>query len=98
MNEITLAAFVDLLLRQSPTGLFLVFIYALLRGWLVVGDQHANEVKQVEAHYNALVAEKDRQIASLSASRDRWERIALKALNVADQTVTLVEARKEAQP
>lgn len=97
MNEITLAAFVELLSRQSPTGLFLVFIFALLKGWLVVGDQHANEVKQIEAHYAAMVAEKDRQIATLSAGRDRWERIALKALNVADQSMTMVETRKEAQ-
>ena len=39
MNDITLAAFVELALGQSAAGLFVVFIYALLKGWLVVGDQ-----------------------------------------------------------
>lgn len=97
MNDITLAAFMELLLRQSAAGLFVAFIFALLKGWIVIGEQHDDEIKLMEARYEALVAEKNRQIADLTTSRDRWERIALKALNVADQTVTLVEARKEAQ-
>lgn len=92
MNDITLAAFVELALGQSAAGLFVVFIYALLKGWLVVGDQHREEAKQQAEHYEALLAEKDRQIAALTASRDRWEAIALKALNVAEQTTV---ARKE---
>lgn len=97
MNEITLAAFVDLLVRQgSVAGLFAAFIFALLKGWIVIGDQHDTEVKQIQERYEALLAEKSRQVDTLTASRDRWERIALKALNVADQTVTLAEARKEA--
>ncbi len=97
MNDVTLAAFVDVLLRQgSVAGLFAAFVYALLRGWIVVGDQHDDEMKQIEARYEALLQEKQRQVDALTASRDRWERIALKALNVADQTVTLAETRKEA--
>lgn len=96
MNDMTLGVFVELLLRQSAAGLFVAFIFALLKGWIVIGDQHDDEIKQIEARYEALLAEKDRQITALTASRDRWERIALKALNVADQTVTLAEARKEA--
>jgi len=92
MNDITLAAFVELALGQSAAGLFVVFIYALLKGWLVVGDQHREEAKQQAEHYEALLAEKERQVTALTASRDRWERIALQALNVAEQTTV---ARKE---
>lgn len=97
MNDMTLGVFVELLLRQSAAGLFVAFIFALLKGWIVIGDQHDDEIKQIEARYEALLAEKDRQITALTASRDRWERIALKALNVADQSMTMVETRKEAQ-
>lgn len=96
MSEITLAAFVEIALRQSAAGLFVAFIYALLRGWIVIGDQHDDEIKGLQERYEALLAEKQRQIDAVTVSRDRWERIALKALNVADQTVTMVEARREA--
>ena len=91
-SDITLVAFVELALRQSPVGLFAVFIFALLKGWLVVGDQHNGEMRQQAERYEALLAEKERQVTVLTASRDRWEAIALKALNVAEQTTV---ARKE---
>lgn len=96
-SDITLVAFVELALRQSPVGLFAVFIFALLKGWLVVGDQHNGEMRQQAERYEALLGEKDRQIAVLTAGRERWERIALRALNVSEQTVSLAESRKEAQ-
>ncbi len=91
-SDITLVAFVELALRQSPVGLFAVFIFALLKGWLVVGDQHNGEMRQQAERYEALLGEKERQVTALTASRDRWEAIALKALNVAEQTTV---ARKE---
>ena len=96
-SDITLVAFVELVLRQSPVGLFAVFIFALLKGWLVVGDQHNGEMRQQAERYEALLGEKERQLTALTVSRDRWERIALKALNVSEQTASLAESRKEAQ-
>lgn len=96
MNEITLAAFVELMLRQSAAGLFVAFVYALLKGWIVIGDQHATEVKQLQERYEALLTEKQRQIDALQVRCDRWERIALKAVNVADAAVGTGEARREA--
>lgn len=96
MNEITLAAFVELLLRQSAAGLFVVFIYALVSGQIVIGRQHDTEVKRLQEQYEALLAEKQRQIDALQVRCDRWERIALKAVNVADAAVGTGEARREA--
>jgi hypothetical protein len=87
---------VELLLRQSAAGLFVVFIYALVRGEIVVGRQHETEVKQLQERYEALLAEKQRQIDALQVRCDRWERIALKAVNVADAAVGTGEARREA--
>lgn len=94
--DITLAAFVELALKQGAAGLFAVFIFALLRGWVVVGDQHREEARQQAERYEALLAEKDRQIATLTASRDRWERIALQSLKVADAATGIAEQRREA--
>lgn len=96
MNEITLAAFVELMLRQSAAGLFVAFVYALLRGWIVVGDQHDDEMKALQERYEALLQEKQRQIDALQVRCDRWERIALKAVNVADAAVGTGETRREA--
>jgi len=96
VNEITLAAFVELLVRQSAAGLFAVFIYALVSGQIMVGRQHDTELKQLAERYEALLVEKQRQIDALQTRCDRWERIALKAVNVADAAVGTGEARREA--
>ena len=92
----TLAAFVELLMRQSASGLFVVFVYALLKGWVVVGKDHNTALSERDERYEEMIRIKDEQIRILSMSRDRWERIALKALNVSERTVELAEqARKE---
>ena len=52
MNEITLAAFVEVMLRQSAAGLFVAFVYALLKGWIVIGDQHQTEVEQMQEDHS----------------------------------------------
>lgn len=96
MNEITLAAFVEVMLRQSAAGLFVAFVYALLKGWIVIGDQHQTEVEQMQERYEALLAEKQRQIDALQVRCDRWERIALKSVNITEAVVETAEARREA--
>lgn len=96
MDGMTLAAFVELLMRQSASGLFVVFVYALLKGWVVVGKDHNTALSERDERYEEMIRIKDEQIRILSMSRDRWERIALKALNVSERTVELAEqARKE---
>ena len=96
MNDITLAAFIEIVLRQSASGLFVAFVYALLRGWIVIGDTHETEVKQLQERYEALLAEKQRQIDALQVRCDRWERIALKSVNITEAVVGTAEARREA--
>lgn len=91
MEGITLAAFVDLLMRQSASGLFAVFIYALLKGWIIVGRTYMTILAERDEHYEEMLKNKDEQIRLLTLARDRWERIALSALKVSEQTVALAE-------
>lgn len=91
MEGITLAAFVDLLMRQSASGLFVVFVYALLKGWIVVGKTHHETVNERDERYEEMLRLKDEQIKLLTLARDRWERIALRALNISEKTVEMAE-------
>lgn len=96
MDGITLAAFIDILTRQSAAGLFVVFIWALLKGFIVVGEDHNKALAERDERHEEMTAFKDEQIRLLTLSRDRWERIALKALNVSERTVEMAEhGRKE---
>jgi len=90
VGDATLGGFVDLVVRQGAAGLFAVFVWALLKGWFVTGEQYRQAMADAEERYEKMAAEKDRQVVAAVASRDRWERIALQALNVAEATAATV--------
>lgn len=67
----------ELLAKLSPAGMLGVFVFMLLRGWIILPSalkQKEDELKKVEAQ------------------RDKFQDIALQALNIGERVTTVIES------
>lgn len=73
-------AILNLLTRPDLFGVIALFLFALFRGWLVLGTYHEERVKSLE-----------RQLAEAIDQRDRWMDAALRSTGLATQATGLAE-------
>jgi hypothetical protein len=76
-------ATLDLLQRLSQLGvgaLALGLVWSIMKGWLVTKLRH----DEAAAHYERLVAAKDREIAALAEDRDWWKEATVTALQIGE--------------
>ena len=69
--------FIELLGNATPVTLFVVLIFALLKGWLILPDKIADQEKRLE--------DRDKRIVELVDEKDEFKEMAFRALNIGER-------------
>lgn len=73
-------AILNLITRPDLFGVIALFLFALFRGWLVLGNYHEERVKSLEA-----------QLTEAIKQRDMWMEAALRSTGLATQATGMAE-------